>query len=178
MAFVQLEEEGWTNPVLHFKVSCCQTVPQQIFFHTTKCGDIVSLYTTESQRHIGQIVEINRQSAKILCQDKIYTQPLSFLSPLYTEMDKENKCSPLVPTDSAPGLGLDSEFEDMTDNEIDMVKPTSNPLGGENQTTSSQQGSGHVTTIDTWVFVEFRKTPHSWQLLSRVSDTTIKQCPR
>ena len=87
-------------------------------------GDIVSLYTTENQRHLGQIVSISRQSAKVLCQDKIYSQPLSFLTPLFTEIDQEGKCPPLNPTDSSPGLGLDDEFDDM-------------PLEMRNQTTET-----------------------------------------
>ena len=52
-------------------------------------GDIVVINTTKDTRNIGQIVAIERSTAKILSQDKIYRQPISYLTPLYTETDNE-----------------------------------------------------------------------------------------
>ena len=52
-------------------------------------GDIVVINTTKDTRNIGQIVAIERPTAKILSQDKIYRQPISYLTPLYTETDNE-----------------------------------------------------------------------------------------
>ena len=92
---------------------------------------------------------ICRQSAKILCQDKIYTQPLSFLTPLYTEVDKDGKCPPLTPTDSAPGLGLDSEFGDMSNDRRDKLDHVGDSLGTIDQTTTPQMGSRQVANVNT-----------------------------
>ena len=52
-------------------------------------GDIVVLNTTKDTQNIGQIVALERSTAKILSQDKIYRQPISYLTPLYTETDDE-----------------------------------------------------------------------------------------
>ena len=47
-----------------------------------------------------------------MCQDRVYVQPISFLSPLYTEDDKRKSVDPLVGTDDMPGLALTDEFKD------------------------------------------------------------------
>ena len=52
-------------------------------------GDIVVINTTKDSRNIGQIIAIERQTAKVLCQDRIFRQPISYLTPLYTETDKD-----------------------------------------------------------------------------------------
>ena len=64
-------------------------------------GDIVCLSTNNNERHIGQILEIKRQTARVLCQDRVYSQPISFLSPLYTEQDEGKQLKPLVGIDNA-----------------------------------------------------------------------------
>ena len=74
-------------------------------------GDIVCLSTNSIERHIGQILEIKRQTAKVLCQDRVYSQPISFLSPLYTEQDEGKKLSSLVGTDNASGMALTDAFK-------------------------------------------------------------------
>ena len=51
-------------------------------------GDIVVINTTKDSRNIGQIIAIERQTARVLCQDRIFRQPISYLTPLYTEEDK------------------------------------------------------------------------------------------
>ena len=73
-------------------------------------GDIVCLSTTNNERHIGQIIEIRRQTAKVLCQDRVYSQPISFLSPLYTEQDEGKSLNSLIGTDDTPGMALTDAF--------------------------------------------------------------------
>ena len=74
-------------------------------------GDIVCLSTNNNERHIGQILEIKRQTARVLCQDRVYSQPISFLSPLYTEQDEGKQLKPLVGIDNAPGTTLADVFD-------------------------------------------------------------------
>ena len=52
-------------------------------------GDIVILNTNRDDKHLGQIVGISRQTAKVLSQDQFFYQPLSYLTPLYTEEDEK-----------------------------------------------------------------------------------------
>ena len=56
-------------------------------------------------------MEIKHQTAKVLCQDRIYSQPISFLSPLYTEQDEGKTLSSLVGTDDTPGMALTDVFK-------------------------------------------------------------------
>ena len=91
----------------------------------------MSLYKY-NERHIGQILEIKRQTAKVLCQDRIYSQPISFLSPLYTEQDEGKQLNSLVGINNAPGMTLTDVFknDELEDSELAHTQPDTTQTNG------------------------------------------------
>ena len=101
--------------------------------HVPPCvEDIVCLSTNNNERHIGQILEIKRQTARVLCQDRVYSQPISFLSPLYTEQDEGKQLNPLVGIDNAPGMTLTDVFknDELEDSELAHTQPDTTQTNG------------------------------------------------
>ena len=72
-------------------------------------------------------MEIKHQTAKVLCQDRVYSQPISFLSPEGKELNS------LVGIDDAPGMALTDAFknEEAENSDLTHTQPNIAQTNGD-----------------------------------------------